>query len=117
MKKLLSMLLVLVLVFSLAACGANKTTFTVITTDLEGVETTFEITTDKETVGEALVEEGLIEGHDTEWGLYVDAVNGIALDWDTDGMYWAFYINGEYAMTGVDSTAVEDGATYTFRAE
>ena len=121
MKKLLSMLLVLVMVFSLAACGAKETatttTFTVITTDLEGVESTFEVTTDKATVGEALVAEGLIEGHDTEWGLYVDSVNGIALDWDTDGMYWAFYINGEYAMTGVDSTNVEAGATYTFRAE
>ena len=117
MKKLLSMLLVLIMVFSLVACGANKTSFTVITTDLEGVETTFEISTDKKTVGEALVEEGLIEGHDTEYGMYVDTVNGITLDWDTDGKYWAFYINGEYAMTGVDSTEVEEGATYTFKAE
>ena len=117
MKKLLSMLLVLVMVLSLVACGANKTTFTVITTDLDGVESTFEIKTDAKTVGEALVEEGLIEGHDTEYGLYVDVVNGIALDWEKDGKYWAFYINGEYAMTGVDATEVEEGATYTFKAE
>ena len=39
------------------------------------------------------------------------------LDYDTDGMYWAFYINGEYAQTGVDATGVEDGAVYAFRAE
>ena len=45
MKKLLSLLLVLVMIFSLAACGTNKTAFTVITTG-------------KKTVGEALVEEG-----------------------------------------------------------
>ena len=37
-------------------------------------------------------------------------------DYDTDGMYWAFYINGEYAQTGVDATGVEDGAVYAFRA-
>ena len=50
MKKLLSLLLVLVMVFSLVACGANKTSFTVIATDLDGKETTFEIKTDAATV-------------------------------------------------------------------
>ena len=117
MKKLLSMLLVLVLVFSLAACGAGKTAFTVIATDLEGNETTFEIKTDAKTVGEALLAEGLLKGHTTDYGLYVDEVNGIALDWEKDGKYWAFYVNGEYAMTGVDTTEVEEGAVYTFKAE
>lgn len=117
MKKLISVLLVLVLVVSMAACGAKKTAFTVIATDLEGNETSFNVTTDKEVLGDALVEEGIIKGHDTEYGLYVDEVNGIALDWETDGKYWAFYINGEYAQTGVDTTQVEDGATYTFKAE
>lgn len=117
MKKLLSVLLVLIMVFSLVACGTNKTAFTVIATDLEGKETTFEIKTDAKTVGEALIEEGLIKGHDTEYGLYVDEVNGIALDWDKDGKYWAFYVNGEYAQAGVDSTEVEEGATYAFKPE
>ena len=116
MKKLLSLLLVLVMVFTLVACSA-KTSFTVVTTDLNGKETTHNIKTDAATVGEALVEEGLIKGHDTEYGLYVDEVNGIALDWDKDGKYWAFYINGEYAQTGVDTTNVEDGAVYTFKPE
>ena len=116
MKKLLSLLLVLVMVFTLAACSA-KTSFTVVTTDLNGKETTHKIKTDAATVGEALIKEGLIKGHDTEYGLYVDEVNGIALDWDKDGKYWAFYINGEYAQTGVDTTNVEDGAVYTFKPE
>ena len=48
---------------------------------------------------------------------YVKTVNGITADYDTDGTYWAFYVNGEYAMTGVDSTPVEDGAVYTFKVE
>ena len=116
MKKLLSMLLVLVLVFSLAACSA-KTSFTVVTTDLEGKETTHTVKTDAATVGEALLEEGLIAGEDSQYGLYITIVNGIPLDWEKDGKYWAFYINGEYAMTGVDTTEVEDGAVYTFKPE
>ena len=122
MKKILSVLLALVMVFTLVACGTAKSetknaSFKVIATDLEGNETTFDYTTDKATVGEVLIEEGLIEGHETEYGLYVDSVNGIALDWDKDGKYWAFYINGEYAQTGVDTTNVEDGAVYTFKPE
>ena len=116
MKKVLSLLLVLIMVFTLVACTA-KSSFTVVTTDLEGKETTHEITTDAATVGEALIEEGLIKGHTTDYGLYVDEVNGIALDWEKDGKYWAFYIIGEYAQTGVDTTNVEDGAVYTFKPE
>ena len=116
MKKPLSLLLVLIIVLSMVACSA-KTSFTVITTDLQGKETTHKIKTDAVTVGDALIEEGLIKGHTTDYGLYVDEVNGIALDWDKDGKYWAFYINGEYAQTGVDTTNVEDGAVYTFKPE
>lgn len=41
----------------------------------------------------------------------------MTLDYDTDGAYWAFYINGEYAMTGVDATSIEAGASYTLKAE
>ena len=122
MKKLISLLLVMVMVLGLTACGnaepkATGASFTVVVADLEGKETTFEYTSDKATVGEALIAEGLIEGHETEYGLYVDSVNGVALDWDMDGIYWAFYIDGEYAMTGVDATEITEGATYAFKPE
>ncbi len=122
MKKLISLLLVMVMVLGLTACGnaepkATGASFTVVVADLEGKETTFEYTSDKATVGEALIAEGLIEGHETEYGLYVDSVNGVALDWDKDGKYWAFYIDGEYAMTGVDATEITEGATYAFKPE
>ena len=96
---------------------AKTVSFKVIVVDAEGNETSFDYTTDKATVGEALLEEGLIEGTDSEYGLYVTKVNGIVADYNVDATYWAFYINGEYAMTGVDSTNVEEGATYSFKVE
>ena len=92
----------------------QSVSFTFVVTDLDGNETTFDITTEKATVGEALLDEGLIAGEDGDFGLYVTSVNGIAADWDNDQTYWAFYIDGEYAMTGVDSTEVTEGATYSF---
>lgn len=116
MKKLIAMLLVVVLTFGLIACSA-KTAFTVVTTDLDGKETTHKIKTDAATVGEALLAEGLIDGENSDYGLYITTVNGITLDWEKDGKYWAFYINGAYAQTGVDATDVEDGAVYTFKPE
>lgn len=44
-------------------------------------------------------------------------VNGMTADYDKVGVYWAFYIDGEYAMTGVDATNITDGAQYAFRME
>lgn len=95
--------------------GATQFTFTVV--DKDGKETVFEINTDKTTVGDALLELELISGDDGDYGLYVKTVNGITADYDTDGTYWAFYINGEYAMSGVDKTDVEAGAEYSFKVE
>ena len=69
------------------------------------------------TVGAALLKLGVIAGDDSEYGLYVKTVNGETADYDADGTYWGFYINGEYAMTGVDATTLETGATYAFRVE
>lgn len=89
--------------------------FTVV--DQDGNETPFEIHTDKETVGDALTELELISGDEGDYGLYVKTVNGITVDYDTDGKYWAFYINGEYASTGVDSTPIVEGESYSFKVE
>ena len=148
MKKIIALLLVLVMLVSLVACGGNNTpttepstapstspstapstppatnpsqdepdlgaTFTVVVTDLDGSETTFQYTSKAATVGEALLAEGLIAGDESDWGLMVTTVNGVTADWATENAYWAFYINGEYAQTGVDTTELTDGATYSF---
>ena len=118
MKKLISLMLVLVMILTLAACSTKKepaaeaVSFKVIVTDLEGNESTFEYTSNAASVGDALVAEGLVVGHEASYGLYVDSVNGIAADWDNDQTYWAFYINGEYATTGIGDTPITADTTY-----
>ena len=97
--------------------GEGNTQFTFTVVDAEGKETIFEIHTDKTTVGDALLELNLIEGEDGQYGLYVKKVNGISADYDVDKTYWAFYVNGEYAMSGVDTTTVEENTIYTFKVE
>lgn len=97
--------------------GEGETQFDFTVADQDGEETQFEIHTDKKTVGEALRELGMIEGEEGDYGLFVKTVNGITVDYDKEGHYWAFYINDEYAQTGVDSTEITEGESYAFRVE
>ena len=132
---LLTMMLIVAMAFTVVGCGdknqtsdAQQTTateteskvlgegqtkifFTVV--DKDGNESSYEIHTDKETVGDALLEHELIAGDESEYGLYVKQVTGITADYNTDGTYWAFYVNGEYCNYGIDSQPVSDGETYT----
>ena len=115
MKKMMTGVLALVMVLVMVGCG-QKDNGVVNGVAKDGGKVTFTVKTDADTVGKALLDQGVIAGEDSSYGLYVKTVNGITLDYDTDGMYWAFYITGEYAQTGVDATGVEDGAVYAFRA-
>ena len=77
-----------------------------------GQSVTLTVKTDKTTVGEALLEHDIIAGEESTYGLYVKKVNGITADFDVDQRYWAFYVNGEYATSGVDTATITEGTTY-----
>ena len=127
-KRVLSLILCMVLIAAMAlfsgcsgkdepVADASTKSFTFIVVDADGNEETFEVTTDADTVGEALLDEGLIAGEESQYGLYVKTVNGLTVDYDRDGAYWSFYVDGEYAMSGADTTEIEDGQTYSFKVE
>ena len=65
--------------------GEGDTVFTFIVVDAEGEEKTYEVHTAKTIVGEALLELELIAGDVGDYGLYVKTVDGITVDYDTDG--------------------------------
>ena len=126
----LCMVLIVAMALSMTACTtttdpavteqperAVEQSFTFEVVDKDGNTETFSITTDKSTVGDALLEEGLIAGENGQYGLYVTEVNGIVADYNVDGTYWAFYVDGAYASSGVDTTDVVDGSTYSFKVE
>ena len=94
--------------------GEGNTSFTFVVRDIDGREKSYTVKTDAKTVGEALLAVDMIEGENGQYGLYVKKVDGITADYDVDATYWAFYINGEYAMSGVDTTDITAGATYMF---
>ena len=97
--------------------GEGKVVFPFTVVDKDGRETKFEIHTDKSTVGDALAELGLIAGDESEYGLFVKTVNGITADYDTDGVYWAFYVGEDYATESVSATDITDGGHYALQVE
>ncbi len=97
--------------------GTGATKFTLNVVDDKGNETTFQISTDKKTVGDALTELGLISGDESKYGLYIKTVNGLTFDYETDKKYWAFYVDGEYATSGIDLTEIDPNVTYALKVE
>ena len=97
--------------------GTGETEFPLIIAEQDGTEICITVRTDKTVVGEALQELGLLEGEEGPYGLYVKVVNGIRADYDKDKVYWAFYVNGDYAVSGVDVTEICAGDEYALRVE
>ena len=94
--------------------GEGATVFVFEVTDDEGQVSVWNVSTGETTVGAALVAVGLIEGDMSDFGMMVTHVNGLRADFNEDGAWWAFYIDGEMAMMGVDSTDIEKGVIYAF---
>ena len=137
-KHIITLCIVIILSLFATACGNNKIdnisdeskissdakhiglgekSFVFIVVDAAGSKTVFNISTNKKMVGEALKEHNLIDGEEGQFGLYVKTVNNITYDYDKDGKYWAFYIDGKYAVSGIDKTEIKNGSTYMLKAE
>ena len=132
MKKIVSVVLVVLLCLGVSACSKTETnidlwknaTYTEDTELGEGAKTvlvevaaedksvTFTINSDKSILGDALAEHKLIEGEKGAYGLYVKKVNGIEADYDKNKTYWGFNKNGESMVTGVDAEKISDGNNY-----
>lgn len=97
--------------------GEGDTEFALTVTDRDGASKMYSVKTNETTVGAALLKLGLISGENGAYGLYVKTVDGITADYDVDGTYWSFYIDGEYALTGVDSTEIKAESKYELKVE
>lgn len=92
--------------------GNGATTFTLVVEHIDGTKINFTIKTDKAILSDALVEVGVLEGHEDTYGLFIDKVNGVAQLWEVDQTYWAIYEGESYATTGIDGITIVAGATY-----
>ena len=91
--------------------GSKNITVEVIIED--EVIKTIQISTDAEYLKEALEEESLIEGDESEYGFFITAVDGRAVD-NAKQEWWMITKNGEMHMIGVSETPIADGEKYEF---
>lgn len=94
------------------AAGTKQISIEVV--DDNATSKTYSTRTDAKYLRQALEEiEGLtIEGTESAYGLMVETVNGVTADYNTNGAYWSFYLNGEYCSYGIDQQPIEDGQAY-----
>jgi len=121
-NKILSVVLLFVSLFMVVGCKDDKTPkegevsaiVEVYDGDVKKFEDTF-IIEDGSTVFELLNKHLELVYTDSEWGANITemAYNGVVVTLG-DKEYFAFYIDNEYAVTGVSSTDVKDGVTYKF---
>lgn len=95
--------------------GEGQYTFAFTAIFADGSAKRYAVSTDCETVGEALLELELIAGEQGPYGLYVKSVCGVVADYDTDGTYWSLYTDGEMSMMGVDLLKSADAEDVEFR--
>lgn len=112
------LLALLLIVSGFAGCTGGKTnpgakTVTLQVVHGDGSAKDFKVSTDAEYLGEALLNEKLIEGENGEYGLFVKTVDGETVD-EANQEWWCLTKDGEMTTTGVDATPIADGETYVF---
>lgn len=89
---------------------AGTKTFTLTVVHGNGTSKDFTITTQREFLADALLDKNLIVESDSP-GMY-NTVDGETADYSVNQSYWGFYVDGEYAMEGMNTTPIVDGGKY-----
>lgn len=121
-KKLVFALVALALVIVLLAgvylttrpeAVAGQKDVTIVIVYQDGTEKHLPYSTDCEFLSELLLEKELVTGYESqEFGFTIESVDGITLDWATDGAYWALYVGDEYATESAAGIVLTDGGIY-----
>ena len=89
---------------------------TVELTDLSGRSERHELSFSEGDTLESLLQQHFeVDYDDGQYGAVLMGIGFIKTDFQTT--YVSIYVNGEYAVSGVDTTTIEAGATYTFKVE
>lgn len=93
------------------ADSAAVKNITVTVVHKDGSSKDFSIAASGETLREALEQEKLVEGEESEYGLFVKTVDGETVD-DGNQEWWCLTKGGEQVNTGVDGVKIADGDKY-----
>ena len=83
--------------------------FSVVVVHSDGSEKTFSYIAEDGMLGDFLEAEGLIIGDGD--GMF-HTVDGEKTDWNANQSYWSFYVEDQYAMSGIFDTPIADSTVY-----
>ena len=92
-----------------AQAGTKTITVEVVHKDESRKE--FKITTSAENLRGALDQENLVQGSESEYGLYIETVDGETAD-SANQEWWAVTKDGTMTETGVEGVMIADGEHY-----
>lgn len=92
---------------------AGAKTLSISITHLDGKEKKLTVKTDREYLLDAMLDEGLVSGYDSDFGYTVDTVDGEFADADK-GEWWVYTKSGEWVDTSINATVIYDGDSFEF---
>ncbi len=92
--------------------AAGSKTITVEVTHKDGSTRSFTYRTDAAFLGEVLLANGLVEGEEGTYGLFILSADGEEAVYEEDGGWWAVYRGEEMALEGVSSIPIRDGDAF-----
>ena len=115
--KIMAFIIALVILSAMAVGCAKAPAGEAVTVTLkmvygDGSEEDIRLTTECDTLGDAMLEAELIKADEYKTGL-VTYINGVTADFSKDEAWWCFYnAKGEVSMVGIADMELEDGAVY-----
>ena len=89
--------------------GDKDITVTVVYEDK--TQKQFEISTDAENLGDALLEKELVTEEEHKTGYY-NTIDGVRADYTLDKAWWCFTQGGEMMMVGANDAPITDGDNF-----
>ncbi|MBQ8649526.1 MAG: DUF4430 domain-containing protein [Clostridia bacterium] len=94
-----------------SSVSQSQTEITVKLVLSDGEEKTFELKTEKQTLGDALYENGLVSEEEYASGFYT-VIDGVRADYNEDGAWWCVTKGGEMTTVGMNEQTIENGDSF-----
>ena len=89
----------------------GQKTFTIQVTHSDGTVLEKTVKTTETYLAHALIAEKILTDEGLDDGMYL-TVDGETSSWETNQSYWGFYVGDDYAVEGMNTTVIVDGAVY-----
>jgi len=89
----------------------GQKSFTIKVVHSDGTELEKTVKTTQTYLAHALIDEKILTDEGLDDGMYL-TVDSETASWEKNQSYWGFYVGEDYAVEGMNTTVIQDGAVY-----